>query len=205
MTLGILFLLCRRLPDFLIRTLYWFRCLGRFRLRAVGMHNLPTHGPVILATNCAGMESTLQLLAATDRYVVCVVPEHPRESRLFHWIEPFNLIELPPGSPRKELLRAHDKVIQSLGRGNLVALAVEQPEETSEKPPGRTASATLPDHPGLRGPLDPTRTGQPRQPIRIVFGEAVADGATLEDIRHRIRQLGEWIRQNDDKVQTGLH
>ena len=205
MTLGILLLLCWRLPDFLIRTLCWFRCLGRFRLRAVNLHNLPTHGPVILATNCGGMESTLQLLAATDRYVECVVPEHPRESFLFHLIEPGNLIELPPGSPKEKLSRAHDRIKRSLHRGNLVALSIEQPEETSENLLAELRQQPIPIVPVFCGPLDPTRIGQPRQPIRIVFGEAVAEGASLEDIRHSIRQLGEWIRLNDDKVQTAHH
>jgi len=51
MTLGILFLLCRKLPDFFVRMLFWLRGLGHFRVKAVGMQNLPMDGPVILATN----------------------------------------------------------------------------------------------------------------------------------------------------------
>ena len=67
MTVGILFLLLRKLPDFFVRMLFWMRSLFRYRIRAIGMQNLPTEGPVILATNCKDMIGCLELISATDR------------------------------------------------------------------------------------------------------------------------------------------
>src|SRR5262249_61540721 len=52
MTLGILILLCRQLPDFFVRALLLLRSHGRFRFRVTGTNQLPADGPVILATNC---------------------------------------------------------------------------------------------------------------------------------------------------------
>ena len=68
MTLGILLLLCKQLPDFFVRALLWLRSHGRYRLRVIGLNNLPSDGPAILATNCDRFESCMQVLAATDRY-----------------------------------------------------------------------------------------------------------------------------------------
>ena len=76
MTLLILVLLVRKLPDFFVRTLAWARALGRYRIKVVGMHNLPTHGPVVLATNCDTFDSSLQVVAATDRHTYFILLEH---------------------------------------------------------------------------------------------------------------------------------
>src|SRR5207244_9030685 len=75
MTSFILFLLVRKLPDVFVRTLAWARALGRYRIKVIGMHNLPMHGPVILATNCETFDSSLQVVAATDRYTHFVLVE----------------------------------------------------------------------------------------------------------------------------------
>ena len=75
MTVAILFLLCRKLPGFFVRSLFWYQSLGQFRLKAVGMQHLPTEGPVILATNSADLQSCLQLVSATDRTTKVVLVE----------------------------------------------------------------------------------------------------------------------------------
>ena len=66
-TLVMLLLLCWARPDFLLRTLSWFRVPGRRRLHAVGLSNVPANGHIILATNCHGTDQWLQVLSAIDR------------------------------------------------------------------------------------------------------------------------------------------
>src|SRR5207253_8659666 len=68
MTLGILVLLCRQLPDFFVRAFVWLFSVGHSRLRVAGLHNLPTDGPVILATNCDRFDACMSVIAATDRF-----------------------------------------------------------------------------------------------------------------------------------------
>jgi MFS family permease len=213
MTLAILVLLWQQLPDFFVRSLFWFRCLGRFRMKAVGMHNLPTNGPVILATNCAGLDSTLQLLSVTDRYTTCVVAG-PQAVGLLRFLEPGSLVELSA----EKLTATRDRLKDALVHGNLVALPVEQALEHSEKlfadmrelaagmsVAGQPALKPVPIVPVFCGPLDPNMNGQYPRAIRVVFGEAVASGASVEDIRVGIRQLGDWIRLNDHKQETHGH
>ena len=67
MTLLTFFALRSQLPDLFLRTLLWFRRLGRYGLEVAGMDRLPTSGPVILATNAADLDACLSVLSATDR------------------------------------------------------------------------------------------------------------------------------------------
>src|SRR5260370_36279360 len=75
MTLAILYLLCRQLPDFFVRALLWLRSHGRYRLKVIGLHNLPSDGPVILATNCDRFDTCMQVVTATDRFTRFILLE----------------------------------------------------------------------------------------------------------------------------------
>src|SRR5262249_47696597 len=81
MTLAILILLCRQLPDFFVRALLWLRSHGRYHLKVIGVNNLPSEGPVILATNCDRFDDCMQVLAATDRYARFILVENPADEK----------------------------------------------------------------------------------------------------------------------------
>ncbi len=66
-TLLMLIFFVRARPDFLLRTLSYFRVPGRKRLHAIGLTNVPANGQLILATNCHGTDQWMQVLSALDR------------------------------------------------------------------------------------------------------------------------------------------
>src|SRR5262249_56518252 len=68
LTAATLYLLCRQLPDFFVRSLLWLRSHGRYRLKVIGLNNLPSEGPVILATNCDRFETCMQVVTAPDPF-----------------------------------------------------------------------------------------------------------------------------------------
>src|SRR5262249_29105220 len=108
MTAGMLFLLCQQLPDFFTRTLLWLPSLTRYHVHAVGVNNLPSDGPVILATNCETPECCLQVLTATDRFTRFILLEHTPESRL-PWLLRYltkrtHLAVLKPGGVSDQVL-----------------------------------------------------------------------------------------------------
>src|SRR5262249_48824404 len=137
MTLFILCLLTWRLPDFFVRTLFWARCLGRYRIKVVGMHNLPTNGPVILATNCTTFDSSLQVIAATDRHTYFILAEEgaepERPPRLLYYLARQAGFTTVPAGPEAAsvwplaLTRAH----QALARHDLLALSVDGDEHAA--------------------------------------------------------------------------
>lgn len=205
MTLGILILLVRKLPDFFVRSLFWLRSLGKFQLRAVGMQHLPTHGPVILAANCDRLESSLQMISATDRSTLFVLWENPerRESAplLRALANRSSVVEVSKAN-HQAWLAAHGRAKKALHHGDLLAVTLNGHADEEVE----SLIADLRQGPGRATPIVPVFCGPidasvpPR--IRVVFGEAVREGASLDDIRQAIGKLGEWIRHHDGAVEA---
>lgn len=201
MTFGILILLRRKLPDFFTRTLFWYRSLGRFQLKAVGMQHLPTSGPVILATNCETLERGLQLVSATDRSTTLVLHEngdaaHLRGSLLGKMAKGTNLLRVDQDTP-EEWARVKEHARYVLRHGNLLGISVD-----GAQPPAGAGTVLKELHQEFQAPIVPVFCGamnaaEAKPRVRVVFGEAAAPGATVEEIRGRIRHLGGWIREND--------
>jgi MFS family permease len=201
MTLGILVLLCRQLPDFFVRALLWVRLRSRYPLKVVGMHNLPTEGPVILATNCERFEDSMQVVAATDRFTRFILLEDPADRAptplLRYLARRTGMVLLRPGATSAiEWEKARDKALGTLKEGNLLALTVDGrgPEAEVEQFLGGL-------RPGASAPVLPVYCGAPdggQRGVRVVIGQAVRPEATLAEIRRGIRLLGDWIHQTED-------
>jgi MFS family permease len=209
MTLGILVLLCRQLPDFFVRALLWLRSHGRYRLRVVGIPHLPTDGPVILATNCDRFETCMQVVAATDRFTRFVLlesdddPSPPWLLRLL--ARRTGLVALRRhGETRDGWDRALDKATRTLYQGNIVGVTADgdgpAPEMVRilDELRARTPAAVLPVY---CGELDPAHPGESRHAViprvQVVIGHALPAGATAAEIRAAIHGLGEWAHQTD--------
>jgi MFS family permease len=209
MTLGILILLCRQLPDFFVRALLWLRSHGRYRLRVVGIPHLPANGPVILATNCDRFESCMQVVAATDRFTRFVLleseddPSPPWLLRLL--ARRTGLVALRRhGESRQSWDKALDKAARSLDQGNIVGVTADgdgpAPEMVQLLDELR-ARMPVPILPVYCGELDPQHPGEgahamiPR--VQVVIGHALPPEATAAEIRDAIHGLGEWAQQTD--------
>jgi MFS family permease/1-acyl-sn-glycerol-3-phosphate acyltransferase len=195
MTLTILILLVRKLPDFFVRTLFWARALGRYRITVVGMHNLPTNGPVILATNCDQLDSSLQVVAATDRYTHFILVERENgkdpAKLLRYLVERTGFTMVPAGQENPALWdTAANRAIDALKRNDLLAVTVDgasAPEAMLKRLPW-SAAPVVPVYCGaiaVNG--QPPLAGR----VHVVFGPPLQPAANLEDIRRSIRHLGD--------------
>jgi MFS family permease len=201
MTFGILVLLLRKLPDFFVRTLFWLRSLGKFRLKAVNMQHLPTNGPVILATNCNRLEPGLQVVSATDRSTLFVLwekPEGREPARLLRALANRSSVAEMSKADHAAWLGAHERAKKAMRHGDLLAITVDghADDEVQSLINDLRRLTPAPIIPVYCGSLD--APGVPKPRVRVVFGEPVPENATLDEVRERIRQLGEWVRQNDD-------
>ena len=188
MTLGILLLLCRKLPDFFVRSLFWFKTLGKFRLKAVGMQHLPTEGPVILATNCNDMQSCLQLVSATDRTTKVILIEDGKtihDGALLRTLaQGINLIIVRPDPDgRASWLQAKREAVRSLQAGHLLAISLVHEEYADaivallRELRSQTDAPLLPVY---CGSLDDGAVGvTPR--VRVVFGEILTQARPVPD------------------------
>ncbi|HEV3262206.1 MAG TPA: MFS transporter [Gemmataceae bacterium] len=207
LTVGMLVVLCRQLPDFFVRSLLWLDSHGRYRLRVIGINNLPSDGPVILATNCDRFESCMQVTAATDRFTLFILLESPAE----------------PAQPQRPLLRflarrtglvplraravtAQDRE-QALARaattlqaGNLLGLTVDggwpaaEADRFLDDLRGRQPAVLLPVYCGAV--VSDPAASQVRR-VRVVIGQPLRPQTTAEDVRQTIRALGAWVDQAD--------
>jgi len=82
LTLLAIWLLTRRLPDFLLRAAIWLRSAGHNRLRVAGLEELPLAGPTLLLTNVGSVSGLCDLVAGLDRHAWLLLPQpSPAESR----------------------------------------------------------------------------------------------------------------------------
>jgi MFS family permease len=203
MTLGILILLTRQLPDFFLRSLFWVWSLGRFQIREVGLKNLPTDGPVVLATNCHSLRSGLQLVSVTDRTTKVVLPagyDRRIGVGILRRLAPrTTVLEMPPSdAPPERWDQVRGRAEAALAGGQVLAVCVDGAgldgavqELVAEL--GRGSRAPIvPVYCGVLDPADAT----PR--VRVVFGQPLKPDATLADVRTEIQKLGEWARCNED-------
>lgn len=129
MTAGILFLLCRQMPDFFVRALLWLRSRGRYRLQVIGLHRVPTDGPVILATNCERLEDCLNVVAATDRYTRFILFDRFAGNVgpvLGYLARRTDMLALPDDADPRTWAKAVEKGARTLKAGNIVGLPAER-------------------------------------------------------------------------------
>lgn len=210
LTLGVLIILCRRLPDFFVRSLLWIRSYSQGRARVVGLNNLPSEGPVILATNCDRFETCMNVIAATDRFTRFVLFESaddPQPRPLLRYLaRRTGLIALRPGSMTpQERARALGRAVRSLREGSLLGVTaagenVYEAESFLRDLRAEEPVTVLPVYCGAVGSVDETATSRRR--LRVVIGHPVERGASEAEIQEHIRFLGEWIDQAETAGST---
>lgn len=188
MTMGILMLLLQKLPDFFVRMLFWMRSLGRFQIKAVGMQNLPTEGPVILATNCRDMVECLQLVSATDRATKVLLfdnGEVTQDGPLLRLLaRRASLIIVKSGTEGEaSWLEAKRRALHTLQGGHLLAISLaheEQKDAIGALVHQLREETGAPLLPVFCGSIDDHVPGiTPR--IRVVFGERLDASPPLPD------------------------
>jgi MFS family permease len=211
MTLGILVLLCRQLPDFFVRALLWIRSHGRYHLKVIGLNNLPSDGPVILATNCDRFEDCMLVLASTDRFTRFILLESPRDTRppplLRYLARRTGLLALGPKAiPVSAWDYALRQASRALDEGHMVGLTVES------DPPIPEADKFLPDLllrkravilPVYCGTAAHLADGQPElvRRVRVVIGHPLQPEVPFSEVRRAIYVLGEWIKGAEHGVE----
>jgi 1-acyl-sn-glycerol-3-phosphate acyltransferase len=212
MTLGILVLLCRLLPDFFVRSLLWVRAQGRSRLKVIGLQNLPAEGPVLLATNCDRFKDCMQVVTATDRFTRFILIEDPADREptplLRYLARRTGLVALRPDTARPEDWdKALNRAVRALDEGKLVAVTADgsgpghKKEEFLNKLRARAPVPVLPVYCGTLA-ADPEGNGRlfKLKRVRVVIGEAVRPTATAAEIRRAIHDMGDWVHEAE---QTG--
>ncbi len=206
MTAVILLVLCRQLPDFFMRSVLWLRSLGAYRLKVLGQNNLPSDGPVVLATNCENIDDCLQVVASTDRFVRFVLLENPKEKKL-PWVlryltRKMSLAVLPHGTDNAIVWqKTLDKAIRALKRGDMVGLPAngrDSRPEVAQLLQGiqrQLQPALLP----VYHRAEPSRNGHlghHAAPVHVVIGPPLPASTSTEALRGEIERLESWLEKS---------
>jgi hypothetical protein len=216
MTMIILILLCRQLPDFFVRALLWIRSHGRYRLRVVGLNNLPSNGPVILATNCDRFQECMQAVAATDRYTRFIllekeVDEQEGRPLLRYLANRTGLIVLRPAITTPTMWeKALAKARKSLDNGELLGLTVvsnDLPNEAENFFLDLTRRQSVTILPLFCGRIHSGRFGSQdgilrHRRIPVVIGHPMPPESTYEQVRKAIEDLRELVTQAESTGQS---
>lgn len=211
MTLGTLFLLCRQMPDFLVRSLLWLRAQGHYRLSVYGLHHVPTDGPVILATNCQHFGDCLHVLAATDRFTRFLFPadrvEADGSALLRHLVRRTGLIPLPADMAAEEWDRAVAKGVRTLKGDNMVGISMEGESLAGDAILRRLTA----DVPAIIVPVycsvgdshDREAGNYSSRGVRVVFGPPLKEETGVTEIEQAIQALNGVITDSSGQEAVG--
>jgi MFS family permease len=193
MTLLTFFALRSQLPDLLLRTLLWFRRLGRYGLEVAGTDRLPVSGPVILATNAADLDACLSVLSATDRatrFILVRLASDAPLSGLSRFLARRDSLAVAGPGETVDWDDVARKAEAALDRREVIGVPLDAPY-----PPGwleRILEKTASDHSAVVLPVRVDRwEKEPGKGLRIYLlaGEPLPQGATLADVRLAVQQL----------------
>jgi acyl-[acyl-carrier-protein]-phospholipid O-acyltransferase/long-chain-fatty-acid--[acyl-carrier-protein] ligase len=207
MIAGMLVLLCRKLPDFFVRSLLWLRSHSRYRLKVIGLHNLLSEGPVILATNCDHFESCMQVVTATDRFTRFILFESDVEEKppwlLRYLARRTGLVALPARGAKPDAWdKALRKAAKSLAEGHLLGVTADGAASSAEMAKFMSDLRSL-----CPAPILPVYCGSVSlhsipdghssliRRVQVVIGHALPANVTEAEIRQAIHQLGEEVQQ----------
>ncbi|MFO0947344.1 MAG: MFS transporter [Planctomycetota bacterium] len=200
LTVGMLVLLCRQLPDFFVRAILWINSQGRYHLHVDGLEHLPSDGPVLLATNCERFDQCIQVLAATDRFTrFFLIERHPDEESpwLRFMAKRTGLMSLhPETTSREEWALAQREAAGTLSVEEVVGLTVATQEKTTQTEEfyqavsSRPGLTILPVHCTTSAPSrHADGNGSTLRRARVTIGPPLGPSTNYEQIRQAIDGL----------------
>jgi MFS family permease len=199
MTLLTFFALRTQLPDLFLRTLLWFRRLGRYGLEVDGMEYLPTSGPVILATNADNLDACLSVLSATDRTTRFILVQAAGDQNMSWFARRLagrDMLAMVGADMAVDWNEVARKAQEALQKKEVVGLPLD-----AGYPPGwlerlfETSGAA----PVLPVRLDAKETAQGKgRRLYLLAGEALRPGATVAETRGAIERLADGLKKEEE-------
>lgn len=180
--LAVLLMLFVRLPDMPVRTLLWAFSFGGKALRPHHANRVPSVGPALLVTDCAGFDESMLVLSCTDRTVRFVLPSTPAGLVPFFANRAGVVLHLPGEGDAAGLLSAAEAALR---QDDLVAFSVGD---------GARAVELVAELQGrLPVPIVPVCCDASGAHAHVVFGKPLPPGASVEEARLAIEDLRAWL------------
>ena len=126
LTLGVAVYICRLLPEMMLRCLNWVLIHCIYRLKVVGLENVPTSGGALLVCNHLSYVDPPLVAAAVERRVRFLMYKPIYEKRLIRPVaKAMGAIPVPHQQKPKEVVTALKEARRAIEAGELVAIFAE--------------------------------------------------------------------------------
>jgi acyl-[acyl-carrier-protein]-phospholipid O-acyltransferase/long-chain-fatty-acid--[acyl-carrier-protein] ligase len=188
-TTAVLVLLCYQRPDFLLRALSWLRIPARRRLKEFNADNVPSHGPLVVATNCERLDQWMHVVAVIDRFMRFVPNSSASgDDRLLAEASRKLGITLEGGAPLQG-------ATLTMNKGDLVGVHiaggrfVDEGAALLRELQAKTPASILPVYCGEFPAQEAAAVPIPGR-MSVVIGQQLPATASIEEIRSAISRLG---------------
>ncbi|MEW6602428.1 MAG: MFS transporter, partial [Nitrospirota bacterium] len=205
MTLITLFIL----PDFLVRFLTLICVKVFYRIRVIGLNNIPVSGPALLVPNHVSWVDALLLSATQQRRIRFLMERSIYETRyLKQLLKLMGVIPISSDDPPKEILRSIKAAREAIAAGYMVCIFAEGAvtrngmiqsfREGLERIVKGTEAPVIPVYlGGLWGSIFSYAHGKlvSRWPVRlpypvtIIFGRPLSSGCAVNEVRQAVEEL----------------
>lgn len=197
------------LPDFFIRFVLWALTNTLYRVKPVGLENLPKEGPALLVCNHISWVDGLLVGTTSERFVRFMVYKPIYENKWLHWV--FKKVKAIPTANRtkEEVIQSIEEARNRLTEGELVCIFAEGGiTPTGNLMPFKKGlerimkdidAPIIPVHlDRLWGSVFSFKDGRfffkwPRQipyPVTVSFGKPIPGTSNAGEVRQAVQELG---------------
>ena len=209
MTLVMTVISLRVLPDFFVRFMAMALTRTLYRIRVIGLDNLPIEGPALLISNHVSYMDALQILAVQQRRIRFLMERRLYErNKLRPLLKLMGVIPISESDPPKKIIEALRAARAALDDGYMVCIfaegALTRTGGMLEFKAGFERIIRGTDYPivpvyigGAWGSIfshyfDPGQVRIPRKipyPVTVIFGTQMSAASKVADVRQTIMEL----------------
>ena len=214
----------RLLPDISARFILWLFTHSLYRIRVVGLDNIPRHGPALLVSNHVSFVDAILIGASMPRFIRFMLHREYYDSRWFNWF--FRLMKAIPVVPtsRRGIVESLRRARAELEAGEVVCIFAEGAiSRTGHLLPFRRGFEKIVE--GSNIPIIPVHLDQvwgsifsfkegrffwkrPRllpYPVTVSFGAPLPAGASVQEVRQAVQELESEAARHRRRPDDLLH
>lgn len=210
LSLGIGLYIVVRVPNLLVRAVFWILNNTIYRVRVIGRDNMPDDGGAVFISNHLSFIDLLFVVVSSDRDLRCVVGKDVLQVPWMAWVaRSLDMILVDPDGSQQHFVECFQEARRAIKKGQVVLISTEGPVDREGNPTrfhrdisGLLDGAAIPVVPvhidRLWGTVYKVENGKfswarpPKMPylIQVAYGPALTVAPTRNAVREAIMTIG---------------